>query len=89
MPTFVLDFATLASRVRESGGGWVLRHDDIASLYANIVNIGFDREARSVVDAALVQWQNQQAARNSVATMAAAYFDLYRGILAKPHDNAL
>ena len=89
VPTFVLDFATLASRVRESGGGWVLRHDDIASLYANIVNIGFDREARSVVDAALVQWQNQQAARNSVATMAAAYFDLYRGILAKPHDNAL
>lgn len=83
VPTIVLNFPTLASRVHESGGGWVLPHEDISALYASIVKIGHDRDERSRVDAALVQWQRQQASDNTIATMASAYLDLYRAILAE------
>ena len=52
MPALVFDFPTVAGRVRESGAGWVLPHDDIAQLYDAILRVAFDSAEQDRADAA-------------------------------------
>ena len=87
VPTIVLDFPTLAKRVRDCGGGWVLRHQDISGLYKNILRIAFDMEKRASAEAALARWQEKEALENTVSTMAASYLDLYRAVLGDRYDD--
>ena len=36
LPVIVFDFGTVGTRVRESGAGWIYRHEDVQELYDNL-----------------------------------------------------
>lgn len=78
VPALVFDFPTVAGRVRESGAGWVLPHDDISELYDRIIALAFNREEQRRVDDAIQNWQEGEGRSNSTRMMAAAYLDVYR-----------
>lgn len=84
IPSFVLDFPTLESRVRESGIGWVLNHADIAELYRKIVEIGRDPDQLRRADAALERWQQGAGPANSTAAMGKRYLEVYRTVSPSP-----
>lgn len=81
IPAIVLDFPTLASRVRESGIGWVLSHSDVPALYRRIVEIGRDSDQLALADAALQRWQTGAGPANSTAAMAGRYLEIYSAVL--------
>lgn len=78
VPAMVFDFPTVATRVRESGAGWVVPHDDIAVLYDRIVALSFDAEEQSRADLAVLAWQDGYGTGRSATLMAAAYREVYR-----------
>lgn len=84
VPALVFDFPTVAGRVRASGAGWVLPHDDIAALYDRIVAIALDQDEQARVDAALLQWQAGRGVGATTGMMAGAYRDVYRHALGRP-----
>lgn len=81
VPALVFDFPTVAGRVRASGAGWVVPHQDIAALARAINGIAADSAGQDRVAAALADWQGGRGVGRSVQVMAAAYRDLYRQVL--------
>ena len=81
VPALVFDFPTVASRVRASGAGWVVPHQDIAALARAISGIAADSAEQDRVATALADWQGGRGVGRSVQMMAAAYRDLYRQVL--------
>jgi len=81
VPAIVFDFPTLASRVKKSGAGWVLNHQDVDALYREIIRVAFDEREQSRVSAAIAEWQAGDGAANTVRMMASKYYDIYRDIL--------
>ncbi len=81
LPAVVFDFPTVATRVRETGAGWVVEHNDIPALYERILELAFDREQQKAADAAVTDWQVGQGAGNSTRMMAAEYLGVYRDVL--------
>ncbi|WJS85376.1 glycosyltransferase [Paracoccus sp. TOH] len=78
IPALVFDFPTVAGRVRASGAGWVLPHDDIGLLYRQLIGIAFDPAEQDRADLALAAWQNGPGLAESTRLMAARYLNLYR-----------
>lgn len=83
-PALVFDFPTVANRVRESGAGWVLPHDDIAALHARIIALAFDGAEQARADAAVLRWQNGRGQGRTTQLMAAHYLDVYRRATGRP-----
>lgn len=81
VPAIVFEFPTLAQRVRQCGGGWVMDHKDIAKLYEEILSTAYDEREQSRVDQALAVWQSGYGASNTAAMMATGYIDIYRCLL--------
>ena len=81
LPAIAFDYATVADRIRKSGGGWVMGHEDIPALYREILRVGFDQDGRSRIDQALIAWQEGEGTRNTIRVMAASYLAIYRDIL--------
>ncbi|KGJ23722.1 glycosyltransferase [Paracoccus sanguinis] len=79
IPAMVFDFPTVAGRVRESGAGWVLPHDDIAQLYDAILRLAFDPAEQDRADAGVRAWQAGRGPGRTTQLMAARYLDVYRG----------
>lgn len=77
-PALVFDFPTVAGRVRESGAGWVLPHEDIPELYARILALAFDEADQSRADTAILRWQGGRGQGRTTQLMAAHYLDVYR-----------
>jgi len=81
VPVIVFDFPTVAARVRESGAGWVLDHEDIKHLYVEILRIAFDSEEQLRADRALKNWQSGAGIENTTRMMAAKYYEIYKQLL--------
>lgn len=81
IPALVFDFPTVAGRVRDSGAGWVVPHEDIKALYDRLIEISFDQDEQMKVDQALLRWQNGPGVGRSTKLMAAAYREVYRHAL--------
>jgi GT2 family glycosyltransferase/glycosyltransferase involved in cell wall biosynthesis len=80
LPVIVFDFPTVATRVRQSGGGWVMDHEDVGALYGEIIRVAFDSEEQSAKNAALAEWQAGEGIASTTRLMAAKYLDVYRAI---------
>lgn len=83
VPALVFDFPTVAGRVRASGAGWVVPHQDIGALAAAISGIAADHAGQDRVAAALADWQTGRGMGRSAQVMAAAYRELYREVLGR------
>ena len=83
-PALVFDFPTVANRVRESGAGWVLPHEDIAALHARILDLAFDDAEQARADVAVIRWQNGRGQGRTTQLMAAHYLDIYRQATGRP-----
>jgi GT2 family glycosyltransferase len=81
LPAAVLDFPNVAERVRRSGAGWVLDHQDIPKLYDEILRIVFDEQEFERTEQALADWQAGYGLANSTAQMAAGYLNIYSDVL--------
>ncbi|MCI4588666.1 glycosyltransferase [Sphingobium sp. BYY-5] len=78
VPSIVLDFPTVATRIQESGAGWVLPHQDIDALYQQILAIAFDKSEQDRVDAALTAWQEGAGLGETTELMGGRYLNIYR-----------
>ncbi|MGZ9811152.1 glycosyltransferase [Pseudoroseicyclus sp. H15] len=78
LPAVVFDFPTVATRVRDTGAGWVVPHDDIAVLYDQLVRLGSDVEEQTRAEAAVHKWQEGYGVGRTTRVMAAAYREVYR-----------
>lgn len=87
VPAFVLDFPTLAERVRQSGAGWILEGCDIPQMHEQILATMGDACKIQTARAAALEWQRMSAKKQDVRAMADAYLDLYRQLL-KPGAGA-
>lgn len=81
LPVAVLDFPNVADRVRSSGAGWVLDHNNIAQLYENILRIAFDDQEYTRTEQALTNWQAGYGLANSTVQMSAGYLAIYSAVL--------
>jgi GT2 family glycosyltransferase/glycosyltransferase involved in cell wall biosynthesis len=81
LPALVFDNPTVADRVRESGAGWVLDHDDIPALYERILELAFDPDEMQSRSAAVEAWQRGYGRSNTVRVMGSKYLDIYRKAL--------
>lgn len=81
LPALVFDYPTVAGRVRESGAGWVLDHDDIPALYERILELAFDPDEMQPRSAAVEAWQRGYGRGNTIRVMGAKYLGIYRKTL--------
>ena len=81
LPAIAFDYATVADRIRQSGAGWVMKHEDIPALYREFLRVGFDHDERFRIDRALIAWQEDEGTRNTIRVMAASYLAIYRDVL--------
>lgn len=87
VPPLVFDFPTVANRVRESGAGWVLPHENIQALYQQILTLAFDSAEQDRVDAAVAAWQDMAGCGETTQLMGGRYLNVYRqarGLKAAP-----
>lgn len=89
VPAVVFDFPTVATRVRESGAGWVVPHEDIAALYDRLVGLIFDTKEQARADLAVQGWQDGDGVGRSAKLMAAAYRGVYRQATGMTADRPL
>lgn len=78
VPVAVFDFPTVAGRVRASGTGWVLPHEDVPALYDQLLERAFDSAEQNRVDAALAAWQEGMGRAENTRLMGARYINVYR-----------
>ena len=78
IPPIVFDFPTVADRVRTSGAGWVLPHEDVKALYEQILALAFDTAEQNRVDAAIAAWQSNEGQGGSTQFMGGRYLNVYR-----------
>jgi len=81
LPALVFDYPTVATRVRESGAGWVLDHSDIPALYERILEIAFDDDEMQERVAAVNAWQRGYGRGNTTRLMGAKYLNVYRKVM--------
>lgn len=80
VPPIVFDFPTVAGRVRTTGAGWVLSHEDVSELYKKIIMTAFDASEQDRVEAALAAWQEGAGKGQTTRLMAARYLNVYRQV---------
>lgn len=77
VPALVFDFPTVAGRVRASGAGWVVPHEDVRRLYDRIIEISRDEAEQARADRAIIDWQSGEGAGSTTKLMAARYRAVY------------
>lgn len=77
LPVIVLDYPTVAGRVRESGAGWVYSNDDLDTLYAAIISDLFDRQGIDKRYRAVAHWQETAAKEETAFIMSLRYQQVY------------
>ncbi len=80
LPVIVFDYGTLATRVNESGAGWVLDHSSIPKLYENIVRSVENFDDYNAKRLAAAKWQNTVGLVNSSSLMALKYLNVYQSL---------
>jgi len=84
VPTIVFEYGTLASRVRECGGGWVLSHAEPSALRRGIIDAVEDVDGYARKREAVARWQRTTGHALNSSNMASRYFDVYRSLLGDP-----
>lgn len=77
LPVVAFDFGAVAERLRATGAGWLLPHDDIDVLHQSLLAIADDVADRGAKAGRVASWQAGEGARNGISTMAARYLALY------------
>ncbi|MCJ8352834.1 glycosyltransferase [Novacetimonas hansenii] len=83
VPAMVFDYPTLATRVRESGAGWVYDHKNVKALYLSIIKDLSNPNEISQKHSALRHWQTYTGVENNTAAMAAQYENIYREAISR------
>ncbi|NDV51656.1 glycosyltransferase [Salipiger sp. PrR003] len=81
LPALVFDYPTVATRVRNSGAGWVLDHSDIPALYERILELALDDKEMQERVAAVNAWQRGYGRGNTTRLMGAKYLNVYRKVM--------
>ncbi|WP_151720669.1 glycosyltransferase [Gemmobacter serpentinus] len=81
LPVVVFDMPNVATRVRNSGAGWVMDHSDIPALYEQLLRKLCDPREQAAKVMALSEWQSGYGAANGTRMMAASYLAIYRDLL--------
>lgn len=81
LPALVFDFPNVAARVRASGAGWVVPHQDAGALYDAIRAITADGAEMARAAGAVGAWQRGLGIAMSSPMMAEAYRAVYRSLL--------
>jgi GT2 family glycosyltransferase/glycosyltransferase involved in cell wall biosynthesis len=77
LPVIVFDFPTLATRVRESGAGWVFDHNDISQLYKNLVKTLTNEDELKEKINSVINWQKNTGLNQNTKSMADKYYSIY------------
>lgn len=79
IPSIVFNYKTVASRISQSGCGWVFDGKDIESLYFMILNqySCVDEYNKKII--CLEEWQKTSGYLNTVQYMSCQYLNLYKG----------
>lgn len=81
LPVMVIDMPNVADRVRRTGAGWVMKHDDISQLYDDILRKISDPKEHSDKIAAVANWQCGYGVAYGTRMMASNYLAVYRDVL--------
>lgn len=83
LPVIVFDFETVASRVKESNGGWVYEYnpDGIKQLYENIIQDLSNTDSFNEKLKAVYRWQEGDGKFNSNKNMSKSYMEVYEEVL--------
>ena len=77
VPVIALDFGAVGERIRQSGGGWLLRRTDIETMLAEILRITADGASHRARVGEVLDWQAGEGGSRSIARMAKDYAALY------------
>lgn len=77
LPVMVLDYGTVAQRVRESGAGWVYNDSDIQQLYSRIIKDLTNKESITKALTATKKWQETRGILHTNSFMASSYMQVY------------
>lgn len=83
IPVFVFDFGAVAERIRKTGGGWILPHEDIEILFKEIIKIVVSNSEYEEKLAQIALWQKNDGKNNNINAMALRYLNLYRSVQVK------
>jgi GT2 family glycosyltransferase/glycosyltransferase involved in cell wall biosynthesis len=81
LPVAVLDYPTLAKRVTESGGGWVLPKDDLPAVYNALVEMKRDQPSFFAKLGSVQAWQRGLGRASTTRLMSAQYELGYKHLL--------
>ncbi|ARJ69299.1 glycosyltransferase [Paracoccus contaminans] len=81
LPALVFDFPNVAARVRESGAGWVVPHQDVAALHDAILAVAENPAEMARAAAAAAAWQQGTGIAMTTPVMAQRYRAIYRSLL--------
>lgn len=81
LPAVVLDYPTVASRVNESGAGWVFPKDDIAALHSGIARLQSDYQGFFEKLFNVQKWQRGLGKASTTRLMGARYELAYKSAL--------
>lgn len=77
LPVMVLDFDTIATRVKESGAGWIYKKDELENLYSEIINSLSNTENLKEKYSAVNKWQKGKGSLHTNYYMSTSYLKVY------------
>lgn len=78
LPVVGLDYPTVATRIRNSGAGWVYSEQDMAAFYKSLTRDLDDIDGFLATHKALIAWQHGEGRSNNTRAMASKYQALYQ-----------
>jgi GT2 family glycosyltransferase/glycosyltransferase involved in cell wall biosynthesis len=83
LPVVGFDFGAVAERIKASGAGWILPHDDVAGLYQALCEIADRPEEIAEKSVAVERWQRDEGRINGCRQMAGRYSAIYEDVFAR------
>ncbi len=81
LPVLAFDFGAVAERVRKTGAGWILPHNDIAVLLSKINKIVFSKPEYQKKLEQVYHWQSNEGLVNNITRMSLEYRKLYKKLI--------
>ncbi len=88
LPVIGFEFGSVAERLRSSGAGWIVDHQDARKLYEEILRISEDASGLDLKRQAVARWQEGEGVHNTTRAMADRYDGLYTAVLARRRLSA-
>lgn len=81
VPAIAFDVGALGERIREHGGGWLLKESSPADVYNALIEIADDAPSRQAKIEQVQAWQVGPGSAYGVPEMSARYLSLYSHVL--------